>query len=63
MEKQIYKWIPEELSKTTKVIVFGVEKRASHLEDLIGIIKLKGFDVEKMLKEKGFEDAGKHIGF
>lgn len=63
MQKQVFKWMPEELSKTTKVVIFGVERRISPLEDLIGIIKLKGFDVEKMLKEKGFEDASKHIGF
>lgn len=63
MERQKYKWMPEELSKTTKVVVFGIERRVNPLEDLIGIIKLKTFDVEKILKEKGFEDASKHIGF
>ena len=63
MGKQIVKWMPEELSKTTKVVVFGIEKRVSPLEDLIGIIKLEGFDVEKLLEGKGFEHAGKHIGF
>ena len=63
MQPQMFKWMPEELSKTTKVVVFGVERRISPLEDLIGIIKLRGFDVEKILREKGFDDASKHIGF
>ncbi len=63
MEKQIVRWMPEELSKTTKVVVFGTEGGVNPLEDLIGIIKVKGFDVEKMLGKKGFEHAGKHIGF
>ena len=63
METQTFRWMPKELSRNVKIIMFGVERRASPLEDIIGIIKLEGFNVEKILEEKGFEDACKHIGF
>ena len=52
----------DEMGKKTKIVFFGGECEENPLEDLIGIVKLK-VDVERILKEKGIEDAGKHLGF
>ncbi len=52
METQTFRWMPRELSRNVKVIMFGVGRRKNPLEDLIGMIKLEGFNVEKILEEK-----------
>ncbi|ODS39514.1 MAG: hypothetical protein A7316_05240 [Candidatus Altiarchaeales archaeon WOR_SM1_86-2] len=62
MQKQIYK----ELGGITKVVVFGINHRPGHnpLEDMMGIIKIdKEIDIEELIHQKGFENAGKHLGF
>lgn len=61
--KFMFRNLPE-MSKHTKIILFGIETmRFNPLEDFIGIVKIRQTDVEKLLHEKGFEDARKHIGF
>ncbi|RLG15165.1 hypothetical protein DRN69_03480 [Candidatus Pacearchaeota archaeon] len=54
METQTFRWMPKELSRNVKIIMFGVERRASPLEDIIGIIKLEGFNLSQPLIKAQF---------
>lgn len=68
MRMQPYIEIPKqvkEMSKRTRMIFLGVSKmKYKPLEDLIGIVKVrKTFDVEKVLDERGLDNAYKDLGF